>query len=144
MSEGRLAKSIHLFPRIDKEQIAGRREDKTGVKEGKKDKALVSFDDFQKLDLRIGLIKAAEAVPKADRLVKLTVDIGEERTIVAGIAEQYQPDQLAGRLVVLVANLEPVKLRGVESRGMILAAEDSTGLHLLRPDNETEPGSKVR
>jgi len=141
-SMGSLAKSIHLFPRIDRDKKTGEKEDRAETKKGKKD--LISFNDFQKLDLRIGLIKAAEAIPKADKLLKLTVDIGEERTVVAGIAKQYQADKLVGRQVVLLTNLEPVKLRGVESQGMILAAEDQNGVHILIPDVETKPGSKVK
>jgi methionyl-tRNA synthetase len=143
-SMGPLGKSIHLFPRIDRDKKTGEKDEKVDTKKDKIEKTQISYDDFQKLDLRVGLIKAAEAIPKADKLLKLTVDIGEERTIVAGIAKQYQADNLVGRQVVLVINLEPVKLRGVESQGMILAAEDQNGIHLLIPDVETRPGSKVK
>ena len=105
---------------------------------------LVSFDDFQKMDLRVGTIIKAESIPKSKKLLKILVDIGEERTVVAGLVGHYSEEDLRGKQVVLMANLEPVKLMGVESRGMVLAAEDSTGVHLLVPDKDTAPGSKVR
>ena len=88
----------------------------------------IEFDDFMKLDLRTATVKAAEAVPKADKLLKLTLDLGnEERTVVSGIALQYKPEEVVGRQVVLVANLAPRKLRGVMSQGMVLMAEDDDG-----------------
>jgi methionyl-tRNA synthetase C-terminal region/beta chain len=104
----------------------------------------VSFDDFQKLDLRIATIKKAEAIPGSKRLIKLTVDSGEERTVVAGLVGHYSEEDLHGKQVVLVANLAPVKLMGVESFGMVLAAEDKDGVHILVPDVPTAPGSKVK
>jgi methionyl-tRNA synthetase len=84
----------------------------------------IPIDDFAKVDMRVGVVLAAEPVKGADKLLKLTVDIAEPqpRTLVAGIAEAYRPDQLVGRKVVIVANLEPRKLRGIESNGMIVAA----------------------
>ena len=105
---------------------------------------MISFKDFQRLDLRVGTIRALEAIPKSKKLIKLTVDIGEERTVVAGIVGHYSEESLLGKQVILVANLEPVELMGVESRGMVLAAEDDSGVHLLVPDVETVPGSQVR
>ncbi len=91
-------------------------------------KPLIEFDDFTKLDLRTGTITAAEAVPKANKLLKLTVDLGtEERTVVSGIAKHYKAEELPGQQVVVVANLAPRKLRGVESQGMILMAENNEG-----------------
>ncbi|MCB9081725.1 MAG: methionine--tRNA ligase [Lewinellaceae bacterium] len=88
----------------------------------------IQYDDFAKLDLRTGTIVAAERVPKADKLLKLSVDLGfETRTIVSGIAEHYTPESLAGKQVVIVANLAPRKLRGIESQGMILLAENGEG-----------------
>ena len=107
-------------------------------------KEIIDFDTFQKMDLRVGTIKQAEAIPKSNKLVKLTVDIGEERTVVAGIAKHYAPEELNGKQVIIVANLKPVKLMGVESRGMVLAAEDDSGVHVLMPDAATAPGSNVR
>ena len=105
---------------------------------------MISLQEFQRVDLRVGTIKKAEAIPGSKKLVKLTVDIGEERTVVAGLVGHYLETDLWGKQVVLVANLEPVKLMGVESRGMILAAEDGSGVHLLIPDARKIPGSKVK
>jgi methionyl-tRNA synthetase len=104
----------------------------------------MSFQEFKKNDLRIGTIKKAEAIPHSKKLIKLTVDIGEERTVVAGISGYYDEKDLVGKQVVLVVNLEPINLMGVESRGMVLAAEDDSGVHLLMPDALTAPGSKVK
>jgi methionyl-tRNA synthetase len=107
----------------------------------------ISFDDFAKLDLRIGTITAAERVPKADKLLKLTIDLGEAqpRTVVSGIAMHYQPEQLTGQQVVLVANLEPRKMRGVESQGMVLMAEDASGkLIFVQPREPAPAGGEVR
>ncbi|MFZ1691870.1 MAG: methionine--tRNA ligase [Flavobacteriales bacterium] len=107
----------------------------------------IAFDDFAKLDLRVGTITAAERVPKADKLLKLTIDIGEAtpRTVVSGIAQHYAPEQLAGQQVVLVANLEPRKMRGVESQGMVLMAEDANGkLVFVQPKEVIAPGAEVR
>ena len=106
----------------------------------------ISIDDFARVELRVGTIRKAEAHPNADRLVVLAVDLGEEqeRQLVAGIRKSYEPDALVGKQVVVVANLKPAMLRGVESRGMILAASDDSGIHVLAPDAATKPGSKVK
>lgn len=107
----------------------------------------IQFDDFAKLDLRVGTIVAAEKVPKADKLLKLSIDIGEvvPRTVVSGIAMHYAPEDLSGQQVVLVANLEPRKMRGVESQGMVLMAEDANGsLRFVAPTEVMPPGSGVR
>jgi methionyl-tRNA synthetase len=105
----------------------------------------IVFDDFAKIDLKTGTIVAAEKVPKADKLLKLEVDLGfEVRTIVSGIAMHYAPEDVVGRQVVVVVNLAPRKMRGVESRGMILMAEDAAGkLHFVAPSDVIEPGSGV-
>jgi methionyl-tRNA synthetase len=105
----------------------------------------IVFDDFAKIDLKTGTIVAAEKVPKADKLLKLEVDLGfEVRTIVSGIAMHYAPEDVVGRQVVVVVNLAPRKMRGVESRGMILMAEDAAGkLHFVAPTDVIEPGSGV-
>jgi methionyl-tRNA synthetase len=107
----------------------------------------ITFDEFAKLDLRVGTITAAERVPKADKLLKLSIDLGEgqPRTVVSGIAMHYQPEQLPGQQVVLVANLEPRKMRGVESQGMVLMAEDASGkLVFVQPKEVIAPGAEVR
>jgi methionyl-tRNA synthetase len=106
----------------------------------------IVYDDFAKLDLRTATITAAEPVPKADKLLKLTLDVGfEERTVVSGIAQHYKPEEVIGKAVVLVANLEPRKLRGVMSQGMILMAEDEKGkLVFVSPPADFGNGWVVR
>jgi methionyl-tRNA synthetase len=108
-------------------------------------KPTIVYDDFAKLELKVGTIITAEKVEKADKLLKLEVDMGtERRTIVSGIAQHFQPQEIVGRQVVVVANLAPRKMRGIESNGMILMAEDKSGrLHFVNPDNKIEPGSGV-
>jgi methionyl-tRNA synthetase len=106
----------------------------------------ISIDDFMKVELRVAKVLEAEAVPKSKKLVKLKVDVGtEQRTIVAGIAEAYPPDQLVGRTIVIVANLKPAKLMGIESNGMVLAASPEGGLpNLVSVDPSLPAGSRVR
>jgi methionyl-tRNA synthetase len=88
----------------------------------------IQYDDFAKLDIRTGTILEASKVEKADKLLKLTVDLGfEKRTIVSGIAQHYQPEEIIGQQVVVLANLAPRKMRGIDSQGMILMAEDAEG-----------------
>jgi methionyl-tRNA synthetase len=108
--------------------------------------APVTIQDFQKIAFRVGVIRAAALHPNADRLLVLTVDIGEPapRQIVAGIRATYQPEQVVGKTVVVVANLQPAMLRGVESQGMVLAATDATGLVLISPERAATPGSPVK
>ncbi len=119
------------------------------VEEKKPDTANVKpeivFDDFAKIDLRVGTIVAAEKVEKADKLLKLEVDLGfEKRTIVSGIALHFKPEDILGKQVTVVVNLAPRKMRGIESNGMILMAEDSAGkLHFVKPGDGIEPGSSV-
>jgi methionyl-tRNA synthetase len=109
-------------------------------------KAEIVYDDFGKLDLRAGTIIAAEKVAKADKLLQLTVDLGfEQRTIVSGIALHFQPENLVGQRVSIVANLAPRKLKGIESQGMILLAEDKDGkLYFTVPAEGTPNGSVIR
>ncbi|HEX4850660.1 MAG TPA: methionine--tRNA ligase subunit beta, partial [Puia sp.] len=109
------------------------------------EKPQIQYDDFAKLDLRVGTILSAEKVEKADKLLKLEVDMGtEKRTIVSGIALYFKPEEIAGRQVVVVANLAPRKMRGIESNGMILMAEDKEGkLIFVHPQERAEPGSMV-
>jgi methionyl-tRNA synthetase len=106
----------------------------------------ITIDDFARIELRVGTVRKAEPHPNADRLIVLSVDLGEEqeRQLVAGIRASYAPESLVGRQVVVVANLKPTKLRGVESRGMILAASDDSGIHVLAPDAVTAAGSRVK
>ncbi|MFB3880526.1 MAG: methionine--tRNA ligase [Armatimonadota bacterium] len=113
----------------------------------RKDGAMVSFSDFKKIELRVGEVLTAEPVPGADKLLKLTVDIGgEQRTMVAGVALSYRPEQLIGKQVVVVANLEPATIRGVRSEGMILAGwvkGDDKSISIVTPDRPLPKGSTV-
>ena len=108
-------------------------------------KSEITYDDFAKLDLRVATVTACEKVEKADKLLKLTIDLGNEtRTIVSGIALHYKPEEMIGKQVVVVVNLAPRKMKGIESQGMILTAEDKDGkLRLLKPEETVSPGSSV-
>ena len=137
-----LSAAEHLFTRVEDDWI---REQSDKLKENEpaaaeksqvavQEKASVSYDDFSKMDIRTATILAAEAVPKADKLLKLKLDVGGvERTVVSGIAMHYSPEELPGKNVVILANLEPRKIRGIESQGMILMAQDKDGkLHFVQ------------
>ncbi len=108
-------------------------------------KPQIQYDDFAKMDFRIGTITSAEKVEKADKLLKLEVDLGfEKRTIVSGIAMHFKPEEIVGKQVTVVANLAPRKMRGIESQGMILMAEDKSGkLHFINPEEKIDEGSTV-
>ncbi|MBP7727840.1 MAG: methionine--tRNA ligase [Bacteroidia bacterium] len=108
-------------------------------------KAPTSFDDFQKMDIRIGTILAAERVPKTEKLLKLTVDTGiDQRTVVSGIAAHYDPEKIVGQQVTILVNLEPRKIKGIESQGMILMAENAKGeLAFLQPTKAVENGGTI-
>lgn len=110
-----------------------------------KGKPEIQFDDFAKIDLRVGTIVSAEKVEKADKLLKLQIDLGFEiRTIVSGIALHFKPEDIVGKQVTVVVNLAPRKMRGIESNGMILMAEDNNGrLHFINPESAIHTGSKV-
>ena len=106
----------------------------------------IGFDDFMKVELRVAKVLAAERVPKSKKLLKLQVDTGaDQRTIVAGIAEAYEPEALVGRTIVIVANLQPAKLMGIESNGMVLAGSVEGGKPVLVGfDQDLPPGARVR
>ena len=106
-------------------------------------KPLIDFEEWEKVDLRTATIMAAERVPNSQKLVKLKIDLGEERTIVAGIGKDYLPADLVGKTVVVVANLKPAKLMGIESQGMLLATGTADGLALLSVDGKPLPGAKI-
>jgi methionyl-tRNA synthetase len=112
---------------------------------GSAGKSTIQFDDFAKLDLKVGTIVSAGKVEKADKLLKLEIDLGtEKRTIVSGIAQFFRPDEITGKQVVVVANLAPRKMRGIESNGMILMAENKEGkLYFVQPDGLIDNGSSV-
>ena len=105
----------------------------------------VDYDDFAKLDLRVAEVLEAEKVEGSDKLLKLTVDIGEKRQIVAGIGLAFTPEELVGKKIVVIANLKPVKLMGVESRGMLLAAgEGGADLGLCELPKDRKPGTRIK
>jgi len=155
-----------LFRKIEDAEIAAQVEKLHAASKGKADassakaaaaaslaapsappKPEITFDDFAKIDLKIGTIQAAEKVPKADKLLQLQVDMGngEVRTIVSGIAQHFSPDELIGKQVTVVANLAPRKMKGIESAGMILMSEDSEGkLVFVAPGTAVAPGAEVR
>jgi methionyl-tRNA synthetase len=161
---GVTARIPSLFPRLEvggseetrhdrpgKKESADKKRDGEGERPVPKDRQApeegsakrISFEDFQEVDLRVAEVIAVERIPKADRLLKLTVRCPEERTIVAGIAEHFSPEELSGKKVLVVANLKPTKLKGVLSEGMLLVAKDENGLHLTTVAGETEPGARV-
>ena len=131
-----------LFPRVKYEKEKDRGEVKKV--ESQPVKPLIDYEDFEKVDLRVAKIIEAEAVPKSSKLLKLKIDIGEERTLVAGIAKDYKPEDLIGKKIVIVANLKPAKLMGVESQGMVLAAETEDGLTLLSFGKDAKVGVRIR
>ena len=139
-----------LFPRIEKslEELRGMSTQDASQTSGQTapEVARISIDEFMKVDLRVAKVLEAEAVPKSKRLIKLKVDTGrDQRTIVAGIAEAYQPEQLVGRTIVVVANLQPAKLMGIESNGMVLAGSPDGGKPILVAfDQDVPAGSRVR
>ena len=105
---------------------------------------MISIDEFRTIELKVATIKKAEPHPNADKLLVLQVDLGsEERQIIAGIRGHYAPEELIGKQVVVVANLETAKLRGLESQGMLLAASDGERIVILTPEKEIHPGAKV-
>jgi methionyl-tRNA synthetase len=152
-----LGEAVHLFSRLAEEpidaQIARLHASAVPTAPATPDrpddaprKGPVNYDQFSAMDLRTGVILAAEKVPKADRLLRLEVDLGyERRTVVSGIAEYYSPEEVVGRQVVVLANLEPRMLRGIESRGMILMATGVDGrLHFVAPADPMAAGMEVR
>jgi methionyl-tRNA synthetase len=104
----------------------------------------VSYEDFEKIDLRVAKVLAAEVVPKSSKLLKLKIDVGEERTIVAGMGKDYKPEEIVGKNIVVVVNLKPTKLMNIESRGMLLATDTEAGLTLVSCDRDPKTGAKVR
>jgi len=129
-----------LFKKIEDKDVQEEVEKLKRLSEAKKGKPMVKYEDFSKLEIKIGKILEAEAVEKSDKLVRLKIDTGEIRQVLAGIKKNYKPEELLGRKVVVLCNLEPKKLMGLESQGMVLADESG---HLLSPDQEAKEGSKV-
>jgi methionyl-tRNA synthetase len=140
----RIQKGPALFPRIETEKSKPESTFQNQKTADVSNVATLTFEEFQKWDLRVARVLAAERVPKSKKLIKLEVDLGEKRTLVAGIGQDYTPEDLLGKEIVVVANLEPTKLMGVESRAMLLAARDEKGLKLIVPEGEILPGTRVK
>jgi len=106
---------------------------------------MISFQEFQKVEMRVGKVLSVDEHPNADKLMIVRVDVGEEgpRTLVAGLKDYYAPENMVGKLIVVVTNLEPARLRGVESNGMLLAAQDNGNVVLLTLDRDIAPGARV-
>jgi len=132
-----LTRGPALFPRVEYKDGEEILKDKETMPE-------ISYEDFQKVDIKVARIVEAEAIPKSDKLLKLKVDIGEERIVVAGIAKDYKPEELIGKKIAVITNLKPVKLMGVESRGMLLAADTDDGLTILSFDGDAKTGAKIK
>ncbi|MEJ5359034.1 MAG: methionine--tRNA ligase [Desulfobacterales bacterium] len=144
----RLGKAVALFPRVERGEAQGE-EPKApagpAAAPGRPPiKPEIGIEDFLKLDLRAATVLHAELLPKAKKLLRLEIDLGERRTIVAGIAEHYRPEELIGRQVVVIANLKPAKLMGVVSQGMLLAAGGETGPVIVCPEKPVPPGSILK
>lgn len=151
----KVVKGKNLFDRADDDKIdeiinlnnelAESRKIKSATETNVETKPQIEFSDFEKCDFRVGLVKSVENHPNADKLYVLKVDIGgEERTIVSGLKDHYKPEEIVGKKLAMIVNLKPVNLRGVESNGMILAAESGDALSLLRADRDIDPGAKIR
>jgi methionyl-tRNA synthetase len=139
-----IPKSITLFPRIDVRKSDSHTADPAPTTADRPDfKPEISLEEFRKVDLRVGRVLKAEAVPKAKKLLRLEVDIGETRTIVAGIAGSYLPENLVGRQVIVLANLQPAKLMGIVSQGMLLAAVDDHRCSVATLDGVVKPGTAL-
>jgi len=137
-----LKRSDALFPRVKCEKE--REKPEVTEKELQPVKPLIDYADFEKVDLRVAKVIEAEAIPKSSKLLKLTIDMGEKRTLVAGIAKDYKPEDLIGKKIVVVVNLKPTKMMGIESQAMLLATGMVDGLTLLCFDREPVTGARIR
>ncbi len=140
----KLPKSVALFPRIDLQ------EDRTSLQTKRESgadmppvKPEITLDTFDKIDLRVATVIHAEAIPRAKKMLKLEVDLGEKKTIVAGISGSYSPEEMVGRQVIVVANLKPAKLMGILSNGMLLAAVEGEGCTIATLDKKVKPGTPI-
>ncbi len=143
----KVTKGEQLFPRIEKKKEEKKMEIQTEKKPDQKGESenIIGIQDFMKVQLKVGKVLAAERVKKSDKLVKLQVDTGESRQIVAGIGKAYTPEDLVGKKIVVVTNLQPAKLMGVESNGMLLAATGADGVPvILTPEKDVEQGAKIK
>ncbi|MFX1511939.1 MAG: methionine--tRNA ligase subunit beta [Promethearchaeota archaeon] len=154
----KINKPTPVFFKINSEELQEKLNELRGLKMKKKAEEVketkrsvktkedyVTMEDIKKLGLKLAKIISAEPVPKTSRLTKMEIDVGEEkpREIVAGIAEQYKPDQLIGKTIIVVTNMKPAKIRGIKSNGMLLAALEGKTIALLTTDTELSPGTSV-
>jgi methionyl-tRNA synthetase len=139
----KLKRGEPLFPRVEVRAEAPKSEGIT-AEALLPIKPEISYEEFDKADLRVAKVLAAERVPKSKKLLRLTVEIDGERQIVAGMGEDYSPEAIVGKTIVVVANLKPAKLMGIESRGMLLATDTPEGLTLLGFDRPPKTGARIR
>ncbi len=138
-----IKKPTPLFQKLEIEDIK-KEYKKLKEKKSAGEKELISYDDFKKLDIRVALVENVEKVPKADKLYKLSIDLGtEKRILVAGLAEHYKAENLKGKKIVVLTNLEPRNLRGILSQGMLLAAVEGENVSILIPDKDLPPGARI-
>ncbi len=135
IEQSKVAKKDMLFERIEYKNEG----------EKKESEKKIPIDEFFNVDLKVAKILEAEGIEKSRKLIKLKIDVGEEspRTLVAGLKEHYKPEELVGRYIIVVANLKPAKLMGIESNGMLLAAKDGENLALLTVEKPVKPGAKI-
>jgi len=135
---------VPLFPRSRETKQIEVSKEKSEVSVAKEEKMEITIEDFAKMDIRVAQVIGAEKVEGAKKLLKLKVEFGDEnREIVAGIAEHYKPEELVGKKIILLANLKPARIKGIESKGMLLAAQDGESLTILTVDKEVKPGAKI-
>jgi methionyl-tRNA synthetase len=140
----RLPKSIVLFPRVETAEKVADPLVKPQTANRPAIKSEITLEEFSRIDLRVATVIHAERIPKAKKILKLEVDLGQKRTIVAGIAQNYTPEELVGKQVIIVANLKPAKLMGIVSNGMLIAAVDESGPTLAALDKPVDPGTPLR
>jgi methionyl-tRNA synthetase len=141
----RLPKSIVLFPRVDPvEKAADPAVGRQATVNRTEIKPEITLEEFGKIDLRVATVMRAERIPRAKKILELEVDLGQKRTIVAGIAQNYTPEELVGKQIIIVANLKPAKLMGIVSNGMLIAAVDDSGPTLAALDKPVDPGTPLR
>ena len=141
----RLLKSIILFPRIQVKNNSGQVPDQPSSKADSSNRLPeITIDEFARLDLRVATILKAESIPRAKKLLRLEIKLDKKRTVVAGIAGSYDPEELTGKQIIVVANLKPAKIMGILSKGMLLAAVDGDQVTLATLDREVDPGTRLR
>ncbi|MCJ7497061.1 MAG: methionine--tRNA ligase subunit beta, partial [candidate division Zixibacteria bacterium] len=140
----KIGEIIPLFPRLMGTKPIEVSKGKSEVISEKEEKMEISIEDFAKLDIRVAKVLEVERVEGAKKLLKLKIEFGDEkREVVAGIAEYYKPEELIGKEIILLANLKPARIRGIESKGMLLAAQDGENLTILTIDKKVKPGAKI-